>query len=43
MEKMVEKKDSERKKLHEMILQHELRYESLRDPTGLQSIKRLIN
>ena len=43
LEKSLAKKDQERKKLYEIIQQHELRYESLRDPTGLQSFKRLIN
>ena len=43
LEKSLAKKDIERKKLYEIIQQHELRYESLRDPTGLQSFKRLIN
>ena len=36
LEATVAKKDSERKKLQEVIVQHELKYESLRDPTGMQ-------
>ena len=36
-------KDRERKKLIEIIQNHEHKYESLRDPTGLQQFKRLIS
>lgn len=43
LEQTIERKDGERKELQEVIAQQQLRYESLRDPTGLQHFKRLIN
>ena len=43
LEKLIEGKNMQIKKLHEAVVQQELRFESLRDPTGLQQFKRLIN
>ena len=43
LEKVIEQKNIANKKLQDTIAQQELRFESLRDPTGLQSFKRLLN
>ena len=43
LEKQLDGKNQQIKKMHDAICQQELRFESLRDPTGLQQFKRLIN
>lgn len=43
LEKTIEMKTQQCNKLHDSLVSSELRFESLRDPTGLQQFKRLIN
>lgn len=42
LHKQLEVKSLQISKMHDKIVQQELRFDSLRDPTGLQQFKRLI-
>ena len=43
LKKTLDGKNNQNNKMHDAIIAAELRFASLRDPTGLQSFKRLIN